>query len=420
MKQLLSGAFLCIAALSTSANAQEARNQIGPQDRLSIKVLEWLPAKGEYKEWTAVGGEYAVEPGATINMPFAGEISVAGQSTADLSRVIAESLRKNLSLPLRPDVGVEIVGRSPIYIIGGVEQPGKVDFTPGLTAIEAVALAGGFYRGGNGTLRLEREIITAEADLDVARDSAARLVARIDRLETELADGTVIELDAKQPLADRAKAFLPEEQRLLEIRKQARESQLESLRSRRSLSLEQLKSLDEKSINLDRQVKLAREQLDGVESLVGRGLTVASRRFELERTLSDLEGRVLDLQNARLAAQLEANEAERLGADVVTQFKTQAANELQSARAELSKAEIGIAQGEQLIRESSVIAPEKLIDRAGNFRVGIRFFRTTTIAGAPTTTEIDKDTVLQGGDTLQVQMDPAVETVRTGSSGPSD
>lgn len=399
-------ALSCSLALAAPAAAQEARGTIGPQDRLALKVLEWLPARGEYKEWTAVGGEYAIAPGDTINVPFAGQVSTAGQTTAEVARAVADRLQRNLSLPLRPEVGIEIVGRSPVYVLGGVETPGKVDFTPGLTAIEAVALAGGFYRGGGGELRLERDAINAEGDLDAARDNAARLAARVARLETELADGGgTIKLAAGTPDAGRVERFVPEEQHLLEIRRQARESQLESLRNRRQLAVDQLKSLDEKGTNLERQVQLAREQLGGVESLVDKGLTVASRRFELERTLSDFEGRVLDVQNSRLAAQLEINESERQQADVVTQFKTDAANDLQSGRAALSRARIDVGRGEQLLREATVIAPEKLMDRAGNFQVGIRFFRTRDEGGNRATAEIRKDDVLEAGDTLQIQMD---------------
>ena len=75
---LLAGA--CSMLFSTAAMAQTAPDAISPQDKLQLKVLEWLPAKGEYKEWTAVGGEYTVASDNTVSIPFVGAISTAQRS----------------------------------------------------------------------------------------------------------------------------------------------------------------------------------------------------------------------------------------------------------------------------------------------------------------------------------------------------
>src|SRR3712207_7252765 len=51
--------------------------------------------------------------------------------------------------------------------------------SPGLTVLQAITLAGGFYRGGGGTLRLERDAINAEADLRTSEETADRKSTRL-------------------------------------------------------------------------------------------------------------------------------------------------------------------------------------------------------------------------------------------------
>jgi len=387
------------------ACAQAPVDAAAPQDKLQLKVLEWLPAKGEYREWTAVGGEYMVSPDRTITVPFVGTVSTASRSLGALAGDIADALQRGLSLPTRPEVNIEMLSRAPVYVLGGVQTPGKVEFTPGLSALQAIALAGGFYRGGGGSLRLERDTINAESDLREARAASARLQARIGRLEAELADAAQIKIDASQADAKALAPLLAEEQRLLEVRRQARESSIASLGNRRQLAVDQVKALDEKSANLDRQVALTRRQLDDIQSLVDKGLTVATRAFDLQRTLTDLEGRRLDLQIGRLSTALEINEAERDKADLLTEFRTNVAADLQSARAELAQKNLEIERAIGLLREATIIAPEPLTDRAGNVTVGVRIFLTRTAGERASTVEIGKDDPIQSGDTIQVHMD---------------
>ncbi len=398
---------LVLLGLATTAPAADGplpAAEIHPHEKLLIKVLEWQPGKGEYRDWTAVGGEYEVSRARTISIPFAGEVSVEGRSTTELAAEIASSLQRNLALTSRPAVSVEYALRSPVYVIGGVESPGAIEFRPSLTVTEAVALAGGFYRGGGGTLRLERDAINAQADLATAEDAVERLEARLLRLEAELAGQEKFEVDGGGDPVVRPD-LLEEERRIFEARRQARESQLESLRDREELASDQLKALREKAVNLDRQIQLTKKQLEGVDDLVGKGLAVASRSLTLERTLSEQEGKRLDLEVASLEANLAINEAQRDRVDLLTAFRTEVAKDIQSTHSSLAQARLKVERAESLLREATVVMPEKVIDRAGNMTVRIQFFVTRRDGESVSTIEVDKDAALQAGDTLQVQLD---------------
>jgi polysaccharide export outer membrane protein/exopolysaccharide production protein ExoF len=199
-------------------------DSIAAQDKVQLRILEWPPSKGEYKEWTAVSGGYSVSPAGTLLIPFVGPVVVADRPRNEVSDLIAKSLQGRLSLPSQPEVSVEIVSRAPIYILGGVEAPGRFEYTPELKAIEAIALAGGFYRGGGGAIRLERDAINAERDAETAADNLARLEMRLARLESELAGRDKVEVSLSGLDEYRRRTYLVEEQALYDVRRQARSS----------------------------------------------------------------------------------------------------------------------------------------------------------------------------------------------------
>jgi polysaccharide export outer membrane protein len=54
---------------------------------------------------------------------------------------------------------VEIINYRPFYIVGEVKSPGSYPYVSGMTAINAVALAGGFtYRAKEDEFRIDRGV----------------------------------------------------------------------------------------------------------------------------------------------------------------------------------------------------------------------------------------------------------------------
>jgi protein involved in polysaccharide export with SLBB domain len=77
-----------------------------------------------------------------ISLPFIGATKAAGVSTSELSRSIrAEYLNRKFYTAI--DVSVSIAERY-IYVGGEVARPGRVVWTPDLTAAKAIQAAGGF------------------------------------------------------------------------------------------------------------------------------------------------------------------------------------------------------------------------------------------------------------------------------------
>jgi exopolysaccharide production protein ExoF len=124
--------------------------RLGVSDRLKIKV----------QEWPDLTGEYAVTSDGSISLPLVGGIDAAGHSIKELAREISDRLQQRTGGTERPFAAVEIVQFRPYSIVGDVQKPGEYPFRPGLTVLQAIGAAGGYYRPdlGSQILRLDRDI----------------------------------------------------------------------------------------------------------------------------------------------------------------------------------------------------------------------------------------------------------------------
>ncbi len=111
--------------------------RLGPGDVLNIRIYDQ----------PQLSGSYQVDDSGFIDLALLGPVQAAGVSTAALEASIAKGLQKN-GLILHPAVGVEISTYRPFYILGEVNTPGQYPYRPGMTALTAISIAGGFtYRG---------------------------------------------------------------------------------------------------------------------------------------------------------------------------------------------------------------------------------------------------------------------------------
>lgn len=90
---------------------------------------------------------YAVDATGAIAMPLIGLVPAAGRSTDMLARDIAVKLRGGFIR--EPSVSVEVETYRPFFIMGEVTAGGQFPFVAGMTAQNAIAIAGGFTPRAN-------------------------------------------------------------------------------------------------------------------------------------------------------------------------------------------------------------------------------------------------------------------------------
>lgn len=94
-----------------------------------------------------LGGQFEVDGNGRISLPLVGDIRASGQTAAGLEEEIQSKLSEGY---LRnPRVSVEITTYRPFYVIGQVNKPGEFAYVNGMSALNAVALAGGYTEKAN-------------------------------------------------------------------------------------------------------------------------------------------------------------------------------------------------------------------------------------------------------------------------------
>jgi len=87
--------------------------------------------------------ETPITPAGTVTLPLAGEVKAAGKTVEELAADVNERMSPYL-LGAGASVVMVSVGDQPVFVIGEVAKPGRVDSPEPLTVSRAVASAGGF------------------------------------------------------------------------------------------------------------------------------------------------------------------------------------------------------------------------------------------------------------------------------------
>ncbi|QCP85798.1 glycosyl transferase [Cereibacter sphaeroides] len=307
---------------------------ISESDLLRLRVLEWQPVDGTMREWEAMTGEYRVNADGTISVPFLGPVEAAGHTPAQLGTLIADGLMERLALPDMPDATIEIAEYRPIIVAGHVREPGEVVFRPGLTARQAIAMAGGPSDEIRSTPALVRDLISEEGALRILLDSREGMMARRARLlaerdnQTEL--GPVPELDTA-----RGRALLAEEQSFMDLRRDQVERNLAAIDAQSELLKAEIEALQAKTGQLETQRALAEKETANAKNLSERGLVASGRLFETQRTLSTVESQLLDTSTAILRARQGITTAERDRIALIDGRSSEIASQLQEVEAQI-------------------------------------------------------------------------------------
>jgi protein involved in polysaccharide export with SLBB domain len=109
-------------------------SKLGPNDRLRITVF------GQ----PTLTGEYTLDGNGVLAFPLIGNVPANGVTTSQLQQAIAAKLKPDYMV--NPNVSAEVITRRPFYVIGEVQKPGNYPYVSDMTALNAIAMAGGFTR----------------------------------------------------------------------------------------------------------------------------------------------------------------------------------------------------------------------------------------------------------------------------------
>jgi len=395
---------LAVGVVLALAGGQQAAAQeylVQPDDRLRIKIYQ-IPE---------LAGDYLVSPSGTLSIAPIGAISVAGLSLDEVASRLSEYLIKR-GLSQRPGVSVEMLQARPIYVLGDVQRPGEYPFRPGLSVLQAVSLAGGYFRFADpGLMRLERDSVMAKGDLRSLSKRLVALEARRARLSAELAGTKEIafspDLLRKAESDLSLKQLLNEERSFLSLNRTTLEQQLENLDHTINLYLREITTIEAQIKSEKLQLAAVQREMSDVKSLSTKGLTTTPRQTLLERTQAQIMSAEQGLQALILRARQSIATAEQRKFDIQSERRSRLNTELQQTRFDIDDVQTRIETARSLIVEAETIAPD-MARRAAQFTRPRNLSIIRMINGQSTTIPAREGLVLQPGDVLRV--DPAMHS----------
>jgi protein involved in polysaccharide export with SLBB domain len=388
-----------------SASAQAADPRIVPETKLRVSVIQWMPTKGIYEQWTALGGEFVVNQDGAIELPVVGSVPVGELDCAGLASAIADRLQSKIGLVAKPETIVEVVEYPPIYVVGDVTSPGEYRFRTGLSALQALALGGGIFRSPASESNSANEIRLAGELRGVATD-IVRSKVRIARLEAEMSGATEFLPPAGTPGGDGGAAaeIVAQERIIFLARAKELERQTKSLTDLRGLLNAEIDVLQEKIKTADARIASAEEELVGISDLVEKGIAVASRKTDLEHALAGYRTGRLDQVTAVMRARQGVTEATRNMEGLRDKHQTEVAAELQRGRAELDQLVLKEEVSRKLLYDALGSAAEPQ-DVSGDQAVTYTIVRRE--AGQPQEIAALESTSLIPGDVVKVKVSAA-------------
>ncbi|MFN3351087.1 polysaccharide biosynthesis/export family protein [Pseudorhodoplanes sp.] len=308
------------AAASENVPHQGSATVFAVGDRLKITMFESLRLESGRTntlstliERPELSGDYVIQSDGRVFLPFIGDVDVAGRTQATLTRAVEASYSTLLGGPVR--LTVRILEREPIYVTGPVPRPGVFKYTPGMTILHAIALAGGV--DATATDQWSRFELSRERERILkSRERLLTLLAFRDVLAAER-DATVpapsqqlIEL-AGEPGA--SQLVIREEQlRAIELQKNANEAA--SIASIDEATRNELIALRDRTAQLEAHLKSKSDYVRTLSNMRTSGVVteanfhlaqselnnVRERWHEVRSTIAQLERRLLELHHQKI------------------------------------------------------------------------------------------------------------------------
>ena len=272
--------------------ASPVRDNLAIGDRLKVTVFEIMSGQNQTEAWAnslverlELSGEYTVERDGSLSISFVGPIQATGKTQLQIEKLLEESYPRLMGIKAK--VTIRLLEREPIYITGSGMKPGYVKFTPGMIALQAIALAGGLDRSADWAridLARERERLLK------SREKAKVLHARLQILLTERGE--------KLPEGDIDATILTNELALRTSEQQRHNAQVDALSTALEMTTHELILLRERLMSAESSVEQKTEYLKTIEAAHAKGLVNEATYHQVKSDVNIARERWLEVKTA--------------------------------------------------------------------------------------------------------------------------
>jgi protein involved in polysaccharide export with SLBB domain len=398
---------LAVIFATPPASLLAAEYRLGVSDRVKIKV----------QEWPDITGEYTVTPDGAVSLPLVGNVNAVGLRLNELAQQISDRLKQRSEGSEQVLTAVEIAQYRPFAILGDVQKPGQYSYRPGLTVLEAISIAGGYYRPEMDLLRLGRDVVLTSGDINTLNIKLNRLIAHEARLSAALSGREDIALPPELvKLKDdpAVSAIMKNEQAALALENETKRNERGSFESIKSLYENEIESLRGQVDALSQEKESIGTQLNQLRAMAAKGLALAPTMFALERSFAQVSNEQISAETAIV----RAHENITLAEQHVTQFQQERSRldskDLQQTRDDIAEARSKIETATLLLHEARVNVPAEAHELLSqNNRTGFTIYRRDGDAMRQFTA--DETTLVAPDDIIKI---PTVSPSPAGPSAP--
>jgi hypothetical protein len=226
--------------------------------------------------------------------------------------------------------------------------------------LEAISIAGGYYRPEMDLLRLGRDVVLTSGDINTLTIKLNRLIAHEARLSAALSGREDIPLPpefAKLKDDPAVSAIMKNEQAALALENEMKRNEQGSFESIKSLYENEIDSLRGQVEALSQEKESIGTQLNQLRAMAAKGLALAPTMFALERSFAQVSNEQMSAETAIV----RAHENITLAEQHVTQFQQERgrldSRDLQQTRNDLAEARSKIETATLLLHEARISAP---------------------------------------------------------------
>ncbi|MDX8500747.1 polysaccharide biosynthesis/export family protein [Mesorhizobium sp. VK4C] len=326
-----------VALTVAAARAEDGLNYTtSPQDKLSVRVYDWQQADGTLREWPAFNGEFVVGSDGRVELPLIGLVDAASRSAPEIAVDVANRLQAQVGLIAKPSVIVGIAEYRPYYVMGDVDHPGEFAFKPGLTALKAFSIAGGFRLIQATAWQPAHDLLSAAGDMRTLSQKIDELKAKRARLGAELAGESAVSFPPE--LGANSKSLVERERQLFEVRRNTLRQGLNSLASQKALNEEEVKALQGRIAVKADQSQRIEAQIERTKGLVQNGLITTAQILTLQQAQSDLQSQQLDINGRIFIVREQISKTEKDMLDLQSSRQQEVLADMQATEASLQDA----------------------------------------------------------------------------------
>jgi len=233
--------------------------------------------------------EIVLDETGTVALPLLGSVPLGGLTPVEAEKAIASRLSQGYLE--KPAVTVRLQEARPVYVMGKVRNPGSYPFRPGLSALAAVALAGGFGTPEQITSGTRAEYLQAQERLGVLERSQRQLLVRRARLEAQRDDKPGFELP-EGFVQDGDREMRVQEEELLKAQRQAQSERLHLLQAQKPRLRAEIEGVKAQLAAERQQLELIQTHLQDYNHLMSQGLARRYTGIELQREEARNKGNI--------------------------------------------------------------------------------------------------------------------------------